>query len=51
MDQLTNEKFPELACTFLCAGLLHEIAEEYHKAGWDCLHAARVCDDKENECF
>ena len=45
--QLTNEKFPELANIILCAGLLHECAEEYDKAGWDCLHAAEVCDDKE----
>ena len=45
--QLTNKKFPELANSFLCSGLLHEYAEEYDKAGWDCLHAAKVCDDKE----
>jgi len=46
--QLTNEEFPELANSFFCAGLLHELAEEYDKAGWDCLHAAKICDDKEN---
>ncbi len=47
-DQLTNKEFPELANSFLCVGLLHEFAEEYDKAGWNCLHAALVCDDKEN---
>ena len=47
-DQLTNEKFPELANSFLCAGLLHEYMEEYDKAGWDCLYAAKVCDDKKD---
>ena len=46
--QLTNKKFPKLANSFLCAGLLHECAEEFDKAGWDCLHAALFCDDKEN---
>ena len=46
--QLINEKFPELANSFLCSWLLHEYMEEYGKAGWDCLYAARVCDDKEN---
>ena len=43
--QLSNKKFPELANSFLCAGLLNEIAEEYDKAGWDCLHAAKGFDD------
>ena len=47
--QLSNKKFPELANSFLCTGLLYKIAEEYDKAGWDCLHAAKVCDDKENK--
>lgn len=47
--QLTNEKFPELANSLLCAGLLHEYAEEYNMAGGDCLHAAGACDDKEND--
>ena len=46
--QLTNKEFPDLANSFLCTGLLHEFAEEYDKAGWDCLKAARVCDEKEN---
>ena len=46
--QITNKKFPELANSFLCAGLLHEYMEEYDKAGWDCLHAAQICDGKEN---
>ena len=46
--QLTNKKFPKLANSFLCAGLLREYAEEYNMAGGDCLHAALVCDNEEN---
>ena len=46
--QLSNKKFPKLANSFLCSGLLHEYAEEYGKAGWDCLYAAKVCDEKGN---
>ncbi len=49
-QQLNNNKFPELANSFLCCALIEEKTGEYSKAGWSCVQAAWVCDDKSSIC-
>ena len=47
--QLSDPAFPELADTFLCKAIIDEAQESHSLAGWDCLHAAWVCDDAGSE--
>lgn len=47
--QLESADFPELANSFLCEAMIEEHLGSMTDAGWDCVHAAWVCDDAENE--
>jgi hypothetical protein len=44
-SQLTDAVYPELTCTFICAGMLAEAAGRQADAGWAYLHAAWTLDD------
>jgi len=44
-SQLTDARYPELASTFICAGMLAEEVERRDDAGWAYLHAAWTLDD------
>jgi hypothetical protein len=43
--QLADTAAPELATSFICAGLLYEAASQFREAGLEFLHAAWVLDD------
>ena len=43
--QLKDSSIPELASSFICAGLLYEEAEQLAESGWSFLRAAWVFDD------
>jgi len=47
-NQLNDDNFPELANRFLCSSLISQNISEYAEAGWDCVKAAWVCDDENN---
>jgi hypothetical protein len=44
-SQLADARYPELASTFICAGMLAEAGEQQADAGWAYLHAAWTLDD------
>ena len=46
--QLRAAHCPELASSFICAGLLRESVSEHRQAGWLFLSAAWVCDDNQH---
>lgn len=47
--QLIAPECPELALTFLCAGMLAEGVTRHQEAGWLFLRAAWVCDDHKRD--
>ena len=44
--QLSDSKFPELANWFLCSAMIKDAYNNLPLAGWECLRAAWVCDDR-----
>ncbi len=44
-SQLTDARFPELASTFLCSGMLAEAVGQREDSGWCYLRAAWILDD------
>jgi hypothetical protein len=48
-SQLGDSRYPELASTFICTGMLAEASGQPDHAGWAYLHAAWVLDDTEND--
>src|SRR5947208_16297316 len=44
-SQLADARYPELASTFICAGMLAEAGEQQADAGWAYLQAAWTLDD------
>jgi hypothetical protein len=44
--QLSDRKFPELANSFLCSAMIKDAYNNLPLAGWECLRAAWVCDDR-----
>lgn len=47
--QLIDEKFPELANSFLCQAFIEEISGDYAEAAWYIIYASWACDDAENK--
>lgn len=45
--QLADEKYPELANSFMCKALIEEQSEDLAAAAWSLIHAAWACDDAE----
>ena len=41
-----NKIFSELATRYLCSSIISKNNKNYSKAGWECLSAAWVCDDR-----
>ncbi len=46
--QLRNTDFPELVNSFLCYSLIEQSMARFASAGWNCLYAAWICDDANN---
>lgn len=44
-SQLADTRYPELASSFICSGMLADASERPDDAGWAYLHAAWVLDD------
>ncbi len=44
-SELGDARYPELASTFICAGMLAEAGKQQADAGWAYLHAAWTLDD------
>ncbi|MCX7725350.1 MAG: hypothetical protein N2053_00725 [Chitinispirillaceae bacterium] len=43
--QLTNNKFPETANSFLCYSMIMAKKKQFADAGWSSIFAAWICDD------
>jgi len=53
-SQLADDAFPELASTFICAGMLAEAIDDREHAvaaAWNWLHAAWVLEDEDKSDF
>ena len=48
-SQLNDTRYPELASTFICTGMLAEASAQEDATGWAYLHAAWVLDDAEKD--
>ena len=46
--QLTNDKYPKLANSFLCKAMLEKAKGDLPRAIWTTIHAAWACDDSKN---
>jgi hypothetical protein len=46
---LENEKFPELARSFLCRSYIYESLGDFNISCWTQIHAAWTCDDVKNK--
>ncbi len=48
-SQLGDPRYPELASTYICTGMLDEAAGQPDQAGWAYLNAAWVLDECKND--
>lgn len=44
--QLSDKRFPSLACSLLCQSMLDEVSGQSGRAALGAMHAAWVCDDR-----
>jgi hypothetical protein len=48
-SQLADTRYPELASSFVCSGMLADASAHPDRAGWAYLHAAWVLDDARSD--
>jgi hypothetical protein len=48
-SQLADTRYPELASSFVCSGMLADASAHPDEAGWAYLHAAWVLDDAQKD--